>query len=528
MDKPYALAGPNQHKYFFDLLMQAPGMIAILKGPDHVFETANAAFQKLIGKSNEILGQRVIEVLPEVEDQGFITLLDQVYQTGKPYISSETRLLLSRNSDRPEELFLNFIYQPITDEAGEVIGILAQIINITEQVSARNKARESEDKYRTLFNSIDQGFCILEMLFDDEHVPVDYRFIETNPVFESQTGLKGAQGRTARELVPTLEDRWFKIYGKVAVTGNPERFIESSEAMNRWFEVYAFRIGGSSSRKVALLFSDITQRITSEKELKSLMDELERRVRDRTDQLRQVNQALQNSNEDLLQFAHVASHDLKEPIRKIQLFADMLRSDHDSVLSDRANLYLNKIERASGRMVQMIDGILTYSRADSYKQPVQRIDLTAILRNVEADLEVIIQQKRARLEYTELPVIEGAPVLISQLFYNLINNSLKFSKADTAPLITIKAEPANNNDEAFVNITVTDNGLGFDPVFSDTIFTPFARLHTKDQIDGTGLGLSLCKKIVTRHHGRIRAKAKINDGAVFTIELPEKQPYQFI
>ncbi|HVF87507.1 MAG TPA: PAS domain S-box protein [Pyrinomonadaceae bacterium] len=144
--------------------------------------------------------------------------------------------------------------KPRFREDGEFLGYVGSVIDITDRKQAEERLRESEERYRTLFNSIDEGFCIIELIFDDAGEPLDYRFVEVNPTFERQTGLKNAAGKTAREMVPNLESRWFEIYGRVASTGEPIRFVDGSEAMGRWFDVYAFRVGDATSRKVAIPF----------------------------------------------------------------------------------------------------------------------------------------------------------------------------------------------------------------------------------------------------------------------------------
>lgn len=172
-------------------------------------------------------------------------------------------------------------------------GLIVYFRDISARKLAEQARRESEELYRTLFDSVDEGFCVLEMIFDEQNNPVDYRFLETNPVFERQTGLEHAQGKTARELVPSLEAHWFEIYGRVALTGEPLRFVDGSEAMGRWFDVYACRVGGPESRKVALLFSDITKRKQAEEYLTQARDALEIRVQERTSELRELMQARQ-------------------------------------------------------------------------------------------------------------------------------------------------------------------------------------------------------------------------------------------
>ncbi|OLY92327.1 hypothetical protein BUE76_10795 [Cnuella takakiae] len=232
-------------------------------------------------------------------------------------------------------------------------------------------------------------------------------------------------------------------------------------------------------------------------------------------------QELQRSNEDLQQFAHAASHDLKEPVRKVLTFLDRLLKEFKPQLPEKAVNYLERVEVAARRSYTMIDGLLRYSKVDAAILVHEPINLEALIKDIETDLELPIQQKGAKIIVGALPWLEGAPELIYQLFYNLVNNSLKFAKPGVEPQIEVFAdsEPA---PEGMVTIVVADNGIGFDPVHSEKIFQTYTRLHSKDLYEGSGLGLALCRKIVERHGGTIRATAEPGRGARFILSLPQK------
>lgn len=255
--------------------------------------------------------------------------------------------------------------------------------------------------------------------------------------------------------------------------------------------------------------SDITEK-------RSFVTELEHRVEARTKEL-------QRSNEDLQQFAHVASHDLKEPVRKIKTFGLRLMNDLSNNIIDNIKGHTEKILESANRMSTMIEGVLTYSSLNVAEQKIETLNLNRIISDIQNDLEVVISQKAALISSGELPQIEGVQVLIYQLFYNLINNSLKFSKENEKPLITINADRTLIDGVKYVRISVKDNGIGFDPKHSTEIFQPFTRLNSKNKYDGTGLGLALAKKIVERHRGKIECTGRNNQGAVFIITLPVMQ-----
>lgn len=264
----------------------------------------------------------------------------------------------------------------------------------------------------------------------------------------------------------------------------------------------------------------LTRPETEEHKLRGLlMDSLEALVVERTKEL-------QRSNEDLQRFAHVASHDLKEPVRKVMTFSARLRDEYGNELPENAANYLSKIEKAANRMFSMIEGVLQYSSFGAMETPHEAINLNDLMDNIVNDLEITIQQKNAEVKYNDLPSIKGSPVLIYQLFYNLINNSLKFSKKDVKLVVSVEAElienkePGSSQESRSIWITVHDNGIGFKDSDVNRIFQPFSRLNPKDQYEGTGLGLALCKNIVQRHGGAITAHGVPGDGAMITIMLP--------
>lgn len=232
---------------------------------------------------------------------------------------------------------------------------------------------------------------------------------------------------------------------------------------------------------------------------------------------------LERSNEDLQQFAHVASHDLKEPVRKIKTLTNRIQYEAGNKLSDKEINYLEKVQSATNRMSSMIDGVLLYSTLNSVNQELTKVDLNEIISDIQTDLEVSISENSAIIDTTNLPVIEGAGILIYQLFYNLINNSIKFSRKGEGLRISIAGEIITEDQIQYVKIKFTDNGIGFDSKYAQLIFNTFTRLNSKDQYEGTGLGLALCKKIVMRHRGTISAQGELDKGATFWITLPLSQ-----
>ncbi len=258
-------------------------------------------------------------------------------------------------------------------------------------------------------------------------------------------------------------------------------------------------------------------------EQKMANEALEAKVALRTLELMNNNRKLENSNHELQQFASVASHDLKEPLRKIQIFSSIIR---DRYIKDSAEAVgsINKVIDASARMSGLINDLLDYSRL-SVEALFQQLDLNQLLADIQTDMEIAIKDKNALIIIDQLPSIEGIPGQIRQVFQNLISNSLKFSKEGVTPVITIKAEKINDPKDVaeagqYCRILFADNGIGFDEKYSDRIFTIFQRLHSREAYDGTGIGLAIVKKIIDKHKGQVSAYSKEGEGATFIITLP--------
>ncbi|HWJ26029.1 MAG TPA: ATP-binding protein, partial [Flavisolibacter sp.] len=221
-----------------------------------------------------------------------------------------------------------------------------------------------------------------------------------------------------------------------------------------------------------------------------------------------------------------------EPLRKIRTFSGRLLDEFGRQIPDKGKVYLEKVQRSSERMTGMIDSVLNYSTVNVSEQRLETIDLNLMFEGIESDLELFILQKEARISYHGLPHIKAAPALIYQLFYNLIYNALKFSKADEASCIEVSAremepEAVENFSElqpadSYIRIMIKDNGIGFNQDYAEKMFQIFTRLNSRDRYEGTGLGLALCRKIVHRHGGIIYAEGREGIGAAFIIILPKK------
>lgn len=385
-------------------------------------------------------------------------------------------------------------------------GFIGTAINIQQQKKQLEALMESELRFRTL--------------------------AETQPHLVWMTDAKGIQLYASSRwkeftgFKPTGMESWLQIIhpDDLPATGKAwahsqktgdiyrvEARLKSKTGEYRWHSGHGEAVRnekGNITRWIGA-FADIHDQ-------KTLSQKLEEQVRKRTKEL-------QRSNEDLQQFAHVASHDLKEPVRKIKTFVARLQEVIGEQLDEKGTMYIHRVLNAANRMIVMIDGVLTYSTISALEEMFEPVDLNEVLKSVEVDLELVIQQKEATIRHNDLPILEGAPILLHQLFYNLVNNALKFTQPGVPPVITISAQIENNNGQEQAKIVVQDNGIGFEQEYADQIFGTFTRLHSKDKYEGSGLGLALCKNIVERHGGTIHAKGKPNEGATFIITLPAKR-----
>ncbi|HUR10973.1 MAG TPA: ATP-binding protein [Flavitalea sp.] len=389
--------------------------------------------------------------------------------------------------------------------------VRSQISIAKKRREAEEKIRESESRFRTLADALPQMVWMRDM-----HGNIEYG----SKHWEEYSGIEGVS-EAWREMVHPND--WNNIMHTWETHfGNGEAFqyevrLKHKSGEYRWHNAVAEPLKDAGGKIVKWIgaVSDIHHQ-------KEFSENLEKLVAERTAEL-------ERSNEDLQQFAHVASHDLKEPVRKVMTFSNRMKEELGNQMPARSIDYLNKIQKSAMRMYSMIDGVLLYSSLNSVEQTKEEVDLNELMENIEYDLEVPISQKDAKLYFEKLPVISGSSILLYQLFYNLFNNSLKFTRQGVAPMIRLSAMTVNNAElqhkilkpsAKYYKLVLEDNGIGFGREDAEKIFSTFTRLNAKDKYEGTGLGLSLCRKIVERHDGIIYAEGEENVGARFVIILP--------
>ncbi len=431
------------------------------------------------------------------------------FATGKS--AGEVAQLINRTTGK--SLWLLSQASPLFDENGQLAIVLTTSTDISQQKTSEQSIRQSEEQFRTLAETLPQLVWITDEKGNQLYASSRWKFY---------TGIDPDGAESWQKMVhPADLENISNAWIKSMQSGNnyqSEARLKNKAGVYRWHFVHGEPIRNEAGNIIKWIgaFTDVHDQ-------KTLSENLEKLVAERTKEL-------ERSNEDLLQFAHVASHDLKEPVRKIKMFGSRLEEEFKNELPEKAKSYITKMLNAADRIFTMIDGVLVYSSFDAMEIHYEEVDLNEIFKNIETDLEIIIQQKQATIVYDTLPVIEGLPILLHQLFYNLINNSLKFSKTEVRPLIQITSEFVSafdlhidgSPDRQYVRLRICDNGIGFDQSHVTKIFKTFLRLNSKDKYEGTGLGLALCKKIAERHEGYIEAEGIEGKGSVFTVVLPVK------
>ncbi len=378
------------------------------------------------------------------------------------------------------------------DDQNNTIGFTKVTRDLTERKMAEELLRQSEERYHRMITEVEDYAIIL---LDPEG-----NILNWNKGAEKIKGYESGEiiGKNFREFY-LEEDRKKDL---------PGQLLNLAAATNK-----ATHEGWRKRKDGSLFWGSIV--ITALHNTEGAIIGYSKVTRDLTEKKQFEDQILMQ-NKQLEEYAYVASHDLQEPLRKIQTFSNLLKKDIAD--NEKALKNLEKINASAERMSNLIRSVLTYSRTEGGKELFMPTDLNEVVRHIEADFEVLLHEKKGRIVYSGLPVINAIPIQMHQLFSNLISNAIKFN--DKAPVVSITSEPAQspNADEhrEFVKLEIADNGIGFDQEFESKMFRMFQRLHDKP---GTGIGLALCKKIVENHGGTIRATSSGN-GSVFEVVLP--------
>ncbi len=523
-------------KQFQNLIHQASVGIIVLIGIEMRVEVVNEMYSKLIGRTvDELEGKLLFDVIPEAEAY-FRPIIESVRKTGNPIFLYDTPYTVMVGIDQKKEGFLNLVYQPYVGSNGKISGVMVLCHDVTEQVGAKKTIIAAEEKARMAIESADLGTYEIDMITNE---------MVTSDRFNKILGV--GKGMTRSEFA-TLVHKDDLLVGQKAHEESLESGYLHYEARVIWKdgEYHWIRIKGKllydelrKPLKVLGTIQDITDQ-------KKFTDNLSRLVQERTEELQATNEELVATNEELIeanthfiranreleQFAYVSSHDLQEPLRKIQVFTNILHQRYSAELTPDAYIYLEKISSSANRMSSLIKDLLDYSRLSYNSSLFKEVDLNGILQHVITDYELLIQQKNIEVIADHLYTLNAIPIQMNQLFYNLVGNAIKFSKKNSKSTITISSRLLSCEDvrtyttlkenQRYQEIKIIDNGIGFSQQYAEQIFTIFQRLNDKSKYGGYGIGLALCKRIVENHSGIIYAKGIENEGATFVFILPIK------
>lgn len=383
--------------------------------------------------------------------------------------------------------------------------LLITFLDISPVKNLQVEIAELAQKLSTVVNTAQTGMFTLQPLTDAMGNVIDFTFGIVNQAVANYIGKKAEnlRGATASIHFPAYKSNGlFEIYRDTYVNNTKHLFdFHYDDELDKYFNIHVVKAGD----EVLVTFSDHTS-------LKKLQVELEASIEE-----------LKQTNANLEEFAYAASHDLQEPLRKIQYFSERLRK----VMGERLNVdegrMFERMENASRRMSHLINDLLTYSQISRKKGTFNPVSITEILQQVLNDLEPTIQEKSATIHYGDLPVVKGDALQLRQLVQNILSNSLKYSKSNEAPVVTINCktvEVINGTSKLHYQITITDNGIGFEQEHAEKIFKVFQRLHGQSEYPGTGIGLAIVQKVVQNHNGHIYAESAPGKGATFTVSLP--------
>ena len=483
--------------YVLEAIRQASGEVV-----DFVCLQGNQKFTELTGYPIEnVVGNSFVTLFPAIIESGFFNLLCQVITSGEP---QRQATYYAKSFDR--------WYEYLVIHLGENrVGVTFQ--EISQQRESALQLERQKNLLDNILKHSPNGVSVYAPIRNEENDVIDFQCIISNYAAELFTQITTEErlSKTVLEITPDVKDT--PLFQMAVTTIEKGQSFQSQyyhSTINKWLELSVVKMDDNHLINV---FTDITS-------IKEVQLQLEQSV-----------QELQRSNDELQQFAYVASHDLQEPLRKIRIFNNILseKIEPESALRQ----YIDKVENSAVRMSGLIKSVLDYSRLSKASLRFEQVDLNVILQNVLADYELLIAQKNAVVQADELPVLEAVPLQINQLFFNLIGNALKFMRKGVPPVVTIQAKKLTaerkstftqlHDHKDYLELTIQDNGIGFNQEYASKIFTIFQRLNERSSFDGYGIGLALCKKVADTHNGVIYAEGKPKEGAAFTILLPYRQ-----
>ena len=492
----------NDSQSQFKLLINTLEPAVALLNEIGEFILVNPSFMRMFGLGNEV---DILNVYNQDWSQwevygedGHLLHVDEhpvrkVVLTGKPILN---QIVGMKNPGSDVLIWILVSANPLLNVDGSINKIICTYNDITKIKKTEKKLNESEERYHKLFTSMTEMFQIIELIYDTKGKPVNYFYRDVNPAFCNLVGKTEEQliGKRVKDIFGIVEDYWLEKYDEVAKTGNPIQFENYGAELDKWYEVNVWKV---MENQVAIIFTDTTERKHREESEKKFIDELTR------------------SNVELERFAYVSSHDLQEPLRMVTLYSQLLERRYKDSLDSDADDFIGYIVENAKRMKQLIDDLLEYSRVSSQAKEFENVDIEKILDIVLTNLSVPIAENNAKITYEPLPTAYVDKNQMLQVFQNLITNAIKF-RGDKSPEINISAQ----REQTEWIFSISDNGIGIKPEHQKQIFDVFKRLHTREEYPGTGIGLSIVKKIINQHGGNIWVESELGKGSTFYFKIP--------
>ncbi|MFL9844474.1 PAS domain-containing protein [Flavobacterium rhizosphaerae] len=518
---------------FKSVIYAAQAAVAVFKGKDLVTDIANNAFLQFVGRTrDEFVGKPLAEAMPEINGQESIQLMQEVFEKGIKTHNFGRQIKIIKNGVLTTNYY-NVSYTPLYNSNGEVYGVLDIAIDVTDTIKYQHALQKAEASLRGAIELAGLGTWSFDSekgeIYFSERVREWYGFdaeekIDAYEAFECVH--PDDKARVINKTIFAINQKSNGLFEEEFTVINKKSGVE--RILHSQGRVYF-----NDDNKTYML-SGTTLDITSHKKIQIA---LENQVKERTEDLMLANKELENmnirllhSNEELAQYAYVASHDLQEPLRKISMFSNLLKErDKDK----KHEVIIDKIVTSSQRMSLLIKDLLEFSRLLNTDIRFVKTNLNDIVKGVIGDFELLIEEKKAQIEISDLPDIDAIPLQMNQLFYNLIGNALKFISADKSPKVTVNCEIASQEqvkqyitkpeNTIYYIISVIDNGIGIEEKYLKQIFDVFKRLHSRTEYSGSGIGLSICRRIVSNHKGQIFTDSRPGLGTTFHIILPAKQ-----
>jgi two-component system CheB/CheR fusion protein len=461
------------------------------------------AVTKMVNLIESDVNRSILDITTRFNQEDFTRNIKLVSNTGKP-VKEEIRL--------GQETYLMRI-TPYLRQDNSRDGVVVNFIDVTE-------TRKLNNLLTAVLDSSPSSISAMKAVRNKNSEIVDFEFITANAALEKEMGVARGTltGKTLNEISP--DDQNFNLYKEVTESGKTKQLEQQNTKSGKWYDLVLEKLMDG----IVCISTEVTDKKKAIELIAKGYDEL----METSKKLRNTNLKLEQSNMDLLQFASVASHDLKEPLRKIQTFGNLLLSKTQGKLEPTELGHLEKMVSASGRMQRLIEDVLTLSKLSNSEKTYEEGNLNEVLNLIKDDLEISTKEKNAEIIIKKLPKVKGISGQMHQIFQNLISNALKFTNGKKPEVIIEEkkvskshAEELKIRPEDFTCISVKDNGIGFESAYKDKIFGIFQRLNGGNY-DGTGIGLAICKKIMENHNGHITVESEPSKGAEFFIFLPKK------